>query len=386
MKYYKVRRILLSISILVVILSLPDCRRDEFVWGTRIGDLTYSEEVVLLGREELELLTEVTGDQMVFSSTSDELDVLTNLNIVVAGITEKTPYGLMRKITAVNKNGNSVSLSTTDAILTDIIKEGILTFRVKLKEEDFTLYSKMDGVLVTGDDKAFDGLAITLEDFELFRNGSVIAMLNGSIGISPEIDLTIKFKANKVTEVESITTLNKIDELTITSNGPFEGKEELVLAEFSHSPMVFDSLVFVPKVKFVCGFDGNVAGEVISGVRQDNNIKSVVKFLNSKWVEDPLEHSDIYDFTEPVLSQNADIEIFSGPEVTLYLFGNPLQNVKSTAFFSLLANASTSPRWRIYIGGEGKNIIFSNILGIISDNTSDLTIQSTEITGGVSRK
>lgn len=379
------RNVLIIVTILILI-SNVDCRRDEFIWGTKIGDLTYSEEVILLGRDELELLTDVTDDQMVFSSTSEVLDMVTNLNIVVAGITEKTPYGLMRKITAVNKSSNSVTLATTDAMLTDIIKEGILTFRVKLKEEDFTLDSKMDGVLVTGDDKAFDGLAVTLENFELFRNSSVIAMLNGSIGISPEIDLTIKFRANKVTEVESIIMLNKIDELTLTSNGPFTGKGELVLAEFSHSPLVFDSLVFVPKVKFVCGFDGSVEGGVISGVRQDNNVKSVVRFLNTQWVDDPLEHSDVYDFTEPVLSQNADIEIFSGPEIILYLFGNTLQNVKSTAFFNLVANTSGSPRWRLFIGSEGKNTILSKILGIPSDNTSDLAIQSTEITGAGSRK
>ena len=91
---------------------------------------------------------------------------------MLPGITEKTPYGLLRKVTGIQNNGTTVTVATTDALLTDIIKEGNIHLKVKLLEKDFSLKSKMDGVLVSGPGKAFDGLAVTLENFELFRDGA----------------------------------------------------------------------------------------------------------------------------------------------------------------------------------------------------------------------
>jgi hypothetical protein len=47
-----------SICMILVLTYLASCTRDDFVWGTRIGT-EYSREVVLLGREEMDLLTDV---------------------------------------------------------------------------------------------------------------------------------------------------------------------------------------------------------------------------------------------------------------------------------------------------------------------------------------
>ena len=138
----------------MVMILATGCKRDDFIWGTRVGDLTYAEEVVLLGAEEIGLLSEVTANQIVFSASSIEIEKLTDLNIIVTGITEKTPYGLLRKITGIESTGTTVTVSTTDALLTDIIKEGNIHLQIKLLEKNFSLKSKMDGVLVSGPGKS----------------------------------------------------------------------------------------------------------------------------------------------------------------------------------------------------------------------------------------
>jgi hypothetical protein len=363
----------------LIITLLASCKREEFIWGTRIGDLTYSEEVVLLGSEEIGLLSEVTANQIVFSASSAEIEKLTDLNIIVTGITEKTPYGLLRKVTGIQNDGTTVTVTTTDALLTDIIKEGTIHLQVKLLEKDFTLKSKMDGVLVSGPGKAFDGLAVTLDNFELFRDGARLVTLNGAIGISPEIDLTIKIKANKINEINLVTTLNKVDELTVSSNGAFSGGQRLVAAEFTHSPIIIDSLVFVPEVKIYCGFNGIVSGAVTSGVRQDRVITSGLNFKNSIWSADPLINSESHDFSTPEITENSDLKVYSGPEITLRLFGTPLQTIEATGFYSLEAQKTGSPLWRLYIGGEGQNSVESDMLGISADYSSNMTIQEVEI-------
>jgi hypothetical protein len=362
-----------------MMILIASCKREEFIGGTKIGDITYSEDVVLLGGEELDLISSVTENEIVFSASTKEIEMLSDLNIIVSGISDKTPYGLLRKVTGIQNDGTMVTITTTDATLPDVIKDGTAKLKIKLLEEDFTLKSKIDGILITGSDKAFDGLAVTLENFEVYRNGTRVVMLNGSIGISPEIDLTISFNLNGINAINLVTTLTKIDEITITSNGAFSGKQEIVTAEFVHSPIIIDSLVFVPEVKIICGFDGTVSGEVTSGVRQERVITSEMNYSNGKWSEGPLDNSETYDFSKPQITENSDLKIFSGPEITMLLFGVPIQTIKSTGYYSLKAQSTSSPLWRLFIGSDGLSSVFSDILGLNEDYVSNLIIQPSEI-------
>jgi hypothetical protein len=371
---------ILPVSIWIIIMILPTgCKKDEFNWGENVGDITYSGNVVFLGDKELALLKEVTANRIVFTEKAGEIEKITDMSILVIGVSQKTPYGLLRKVNSIQTNGAEIAITTTDALLADAIKEGTIQFQKKLLEKDFKLKSKTDGVLVKGLDKSFDGLAVTLDNFEIFKDGTKITRLNGAIGISPEIDITIIIKSNKLIGINLITTLNKIDEVTVSSNGAFNGSKEIVAAEFIHSPVIINSLVFVPEVKISCGFDGTISGEVTSGVRQDRVITSKMSYLNSKWDEDPLIQTVNFDFTKPQITDNSDLEIFSGPEINIRLFGVPIQVVKATGFYSLEAQKTSSPFWKLFIGGDGHNTVKSDIFGLKDDHTLNMTIQASEI-------
>jgi hypothetical protein len=367
-------------SILIIIMIIPPgCERGEFNWGTKIGDITYSGNVVFLGSEELALLKEVTDNQIVFSDKTGEIENIADHSILVMGVSEKTPYGLLRKVNNIQNNGTDIVLTTSDALLSDAVKEGTIKLQEKLLEKDFKLKSKVGGVLVKGPDKSFDGLAVTLDNLEIFKNGTNIARLNGAIGISPEIDMTIEIRFNEITEIDIVTTLNKIDEVTVTSNGAFNGEQEIVAAEFIHSPIIIDSLVFVPEVTIFCGYNGTISCEVSSGVRQDRVITSKMNYQLSKWSEDPLDYTENFDFLKPVVTDNSDLEIFSGPEINLNLFGVPVQTVKATGFYSLEAEKTGSPLWKLFIGNDGYNTVKADNLGLKENHTLNMNIQASEI-------
>ena len=116
-----------------------------------------------------------------------------------------------------------------------------------------------------------------------------------------------------------------------------------------------------------------------SGVRQDRVITSDIKYAASKWSENPLTNTENHDFTRPLISENSDLKIFSGPEISLRLFGIPLQTIKATGYYSLEAQKSGSPLWRLFIGGDGQNSIIPDILGLNDGYVSNLTIQAAEI-------
>jgi hypothetical protein len=371
---------ILSVIILIMIIFLlSGCNKEEFSWGQEIGDITYSGNAVILGNEELALIKEVTPDKIIFSKKSGEVEKITNMSILVIGISEKTPYGALRKVNTIETSGNEVIITTTDAKLTDAVKEGTIVLQEKLLEKNFTLKSKVDGVVLKGPSKSFDGLAVTLDNFEIFRDGTKISRLNGAVGISPEIDITIIIKSNAIQELNLISTLDKIDEVTVSSNSAFDGKNEIVAAEFAYSPIVINKLVFVPEVAIICGFEGTISCEVTSGVRQDRTLTTKLNYKNSQWSDDPLSHAEVFDFIKPQVTDNSDLKIFSGPEINILLFGTPIQTLKSTGFYSLEAEKNSSPLWKLYIGIDGINSVIADMIGTPADHTSNISIQASEI-------
>jgi hypothetical protein len=376
------KRINILPVIILIIVMFPlssGCNKEEFSWGKEVGDITYSGNAVILGNEELALIKEVTPDKIIFSKKSGEIEKITDMSILVIGISEKTPYGALRNVNTIETSGNELIITTTDAKLTDAVKEGTIILQEKLLEKNFTLKSKVDGVVLKGPSKSFDGLAVTLDNFEIFRDGTKVSRLNGAVGVSPEIDITIKIKSNAIQEINLNSTLDKIDEVTVTSNSPFSGENEIVAAVFEYAPIVINKLVFIPEVAFICGFDGTISCEVTSGVRQDRTLTSKLNFKNSQWFDDPLSHAEVYDFIKPQVTDNSDLKVFSGPEINILLFGTPIQTIKSTGFYSLEAEKNSSPLWKLYIGIDGINSITADMIGTPADHTSNISVQASEI-------
>lgn len=373
------REYILSVSLLIMMFYISGCNKEEFNWGQEIGDITYSGNAVILGVDELALIKEITSDRIIFSKSSVEIEKITDMSVLVMGISEKTPYGSLRNINSIQINGAEVVLNTSDAQLTDAVKEGTIVLQEKLLEKNFTLKSKVDGVTLKGTNKSFDGLAVTLDNFEIFRDGTRVTRLNGAVGISASIDITIKIASNAIQEIILISTLDKIDEITVSSNSAFSGGNEIIAAEFVHTPIIINNLVFVPEVAIICGFDGTIFCEVTSGVRQDRTITSKLNYENSGWSDDPLSHAEAFDFMTPKVTDDSDLKIFSGPEINILLYGTPIQTLKSTGFYSLEAEKNSSPFWKLFIGNEGMNSVNADMIGTPEDYSSNMSIQASEI-------
>jgi len=381
----ELKNLFFSLILILTIILPPGCKKEEFSWGQTIGGLTYSGNVVFLGPTELALLKQFTSDRLVFSGKSGALADITEMSILLAGVSEKTPYGFLKSVNTIQSVEGELIVTTSDATLSEAIKEGTIKFSSRLMEKDFYLKSKVEGVLVNGKGKYFDGLAVTLDNLEIMKDGTKMARLNGAIGISPEIDITIVIKFNQVTRITVKTTLNKIDEVSINSNSAFNGTHELTAAEFTHIPVVIDSVVFVPEVSIKTGYNGSISSSLSTGVRQDRTITSEVRFEGLEWIENPLSQTVNYDYIVPSLSDNSDLEISSGPEIKILLFGIPLQTINTRGYYSLKAQKNVSPFWRLSIGNDGQNSINSDILGLPENFTTSLIIQSSEIGNSNSR-
>ena len=161
----KKKVIICTILLSLTAIFFTDCeRRSEFRWGIKVGDLTYNENAIFLGNEELTLLSEVSANSLIFNGTKGALKSVTNNSILIISVSEKTPYGLLRKVVSIKANGSGLEFTTIDASLPETIKEGEIKFKKVLSETEFSLKSKIDGVLAKGLEKSFDGLAVTMNE------------------------------------------------------------------------------------------------------------------------------------------------------------------------------------------------------------------------------
>jgi len=355
------------------------CKREPFQFGNKIGNITYSGNTIFLGNLELSVLKDVSSGTLVFSSQIGKIAKIRKDNILVISVSDKTPYGLLKKVVSVVKNGTNTEIQTTDAKLVDAIIEGKISISRKLLEKNFSLVSKTDGVLVKGPTKSFEGLSVTMEKLKLYSSGSQTAWLDGSIGVSPEIKIDIKIESSQIKSIEITTILTKIDEVSVSSNSAFSGINEVTLANFIHEPILTDSIVIVPMIKIKGGFDRSINCQVSAGVRQDRVITSGLKYENSVWTPAFTSDSPVYDYTDPQITANSNLKIYSGPEMTILLFGVPIQIISSNGYYELKADKTWQNWWNLGIGLDGKNLVKSDILGLDQDYTSLLNAEPKEI-------
>ncbi len=372
------KRSIQSGALFILIILIAGCRREEFSWGIKAGDITYSGNVVFLGERELSSLSEITSGQMVFSGKTGEIEKITDKSILVIGVSDKTPYGSLRKANSVHSDGDRLTVRTVPALLPDAIKEGKIRINRKLLEKDFRVLSREEGVKVKEAGKSFDGLAVTFDNFRIFEDVTGSTVIDGAAGIAATINIGMDFKANSLTGIDLATTLEKIDEVTVSA-GAFSGVTDKVAAMFVHSPVIIDSLVFVAEVKINCGAQGTVSSAVTSGVRQDRTITAGARYQNEAWSDDRLFHTESHDFITPLVTDAADLKVFTGPEITVLLFGIPVQTIRADAYFSVNAERGALPSWKIFSGLNGHITLNKEILGTGQDHIFNVMIPASEI-------
>ncbi len=379
------KKILQSGTILILVILFTSCKREEFSWGIKVGEITYSGNVVFLGERELTLLIEITPEQIVFSGKTGEISKITEKSILVLSVSDKTPYGALRRVSSIQSSGDLLKITTVEALLPDVIKEGKVNLKKRLLEKDFRVKSKAEGVKIRETDKSFDGLALTLNNFNIYENGTRSAVINGAAGITADINIGLEFESNRLKKIDHSTSLYKIDEVTFISTGAVSGTEEKTAAEFIHSPVIIDSLIFVAEIKIYCGFEGATLSSLTSGVRQDRSLLAGGQYLNTVWSDNQLSHTENFDYIKPMVTDNANIRIFTGPEIRILLFGIPVQTIKADGYFSVNAQGSVSTKWKLFSGLNGQITINKEILGIGQDHTANMIVQESEIANSEGR-
>ena len=144
------------------------------------ADVSISENSVVLDDETTESLASVSSDNstLTFDSSTSTLETLQQDDVVVIGVTDETPYGLLRKVTSITQEGDQVVVETTQAKLTDVIEQGTISASKTLTTNDINTSSASaktrKGVFLTAQPKVKNARAAAAAvgidpDTELFN-------------------------------------------------------------------------------------------------------------------------------------------------------------------------------------------------------------------------
>jgi hypothetical protein len=257
-------------------------------------------------RDALTVFDTTTG-VMRFNASTPLLDALQPNDVLVSEPATAAPFGFLRKVTAVRKEGGEVVVETTQAKLTEAVHQGSLNVEGKIAADQLRQVTPLS--------EGASGRAITENSGELapqFQTGTgngfnfeakidqVFEVETENDGVAGKATVTfsglVRFNVGyKVAlEIGLIADLNWFEasmgfdeETTISITADAEGtmKKEYEVDRFDFDPIVFFigpvPVVLIPSAKVIVGVDGKAtvhfdytfsqSGGYLQGVRWDED-------------------------------------------------------------------------------------------------------------------
>jgi hypothetical protein len=280
--------------------------------------------------------------QLGFARLTPDLQALRAGDVIVSGVTPDTPFGMLRKVTAVTRQGDSTLVDTSPAALTDAITQGTFTVNRSLASTDIRSFqSVLPGVAVAGSTQPQYPFCLSLTNVTLASGstttggGSTTAA--GSLTASGRVCAAINFYLSADIsgpsvehpapqfQVEFKSDGAEMTDVRLTASGAVSVNQSYELGRFYLQPIVFSvfgvPVVITPLVLMTIGADGAVMASMTAGVTQSDAYEADLQCANdSCWATGSLPAPTFS--ADPIsLSSRAAITGYGTPELDLLLYG-----------------------------------------------------------------
>ncbi len=331
----------------------------------------------------------VTIDTADYTFTMDgESSLFSNLavgDIIVDSVSEKAPYGYLRRVTGISGSKGNKTISTEQAILTDAIEQGYINFSSgKVSKSQLEKVKLADGVTF-GASKNPDNTIFDLDYNEVFENEY------GTVTVSGHADLTMDFYLEYDWTYEFPLTIKKVfrSGAILEQSASFsvvceEGasiEQRIDLATFYFNPYVIMvgpvPVVFIPRVQVFVELDGTITAILTTSASESFHGQLGVDYnseRNPAWKQIN-EREYTTDYVAPNLNLNAAARVDVGPEIAYLLYGFAGPYVDATAFGDLSGTLLTgSGNWNLDldVGVRSRVGVKAEVLGFDKNYEKDL--------------
>ncbi|MDY6933568.1 MAG: SUMF1/EgtB/PvdO family nonheme iron enzyme [Spirochaetota bacterium] len=357
------KRLLKLLVIVTISASFCSCGDDN--------DATVSGYVVRPEKDPTLTLTSISEDDsiLVFEGSQTALDSISSNKILMFGVTDLTPYGLLRKVETVTSDGSQAIVETTQATLTDAIEEGTIKAQKSLSTDDIIESKHKDGVILvthpldkhTGGFEGEASFVYNISNVEIYDQ----IYINGYIAFNSEIDFEVDIGFWAINKISFVNTTDITSELTLSTNistYDIHKKVEIARLTLAPIPTTVPGVVITPIITINVGFDGIASAGIETGLTECTNITSGLIYEYGYWA--PIaNYSFDFEYIPPELNAECHFKGYAGPQLNLLInkIAGPYGNIEGYLEFD--AGYSDYLWWELYGGLECSLGIRGEIFG-----------------------
>lgn len=275
---------------------------------------------------QLESVTDGTQEIMIFRGG---LEGVHQGDIIVSGVTDKSPYGFLRRVESMQiLNDGSIKVVTSQAALDEAIEKGSFSLTTTLRQED------IQGALALTPGTSIRVLREPMADSELGPKLDInvtlaedpLTKLEGSISLT--VKPTIKGKIEWFTlqsfeYTQSVTFDAKLDLSTEAEIDLTDKKGKFAQIHFTPITVLVGPvpIVFTPKIDFVWKAGLDIESNFSTGLEYKKVWNAGLRYANANWemvTPDPEGGFDWHEFEADV---SAEFSASVGPELDFLLYG-----------------------------------------------------------------
>lgn len=353
------------------------------------GDVIIPKTTKFLSSADLDAIESIDADlsKLVFNQETSTLSQLNSDDVLVCGTHgEMLPYGLLRKVTGVERDGGMVTVNTDQATLTEAIEQGSLSEEITLTEDQVVTRTSRhrDGFSAKVQRLAGGvGLVFAFNDYELYdADGNPATRedrvwLDGNFSFVPTMGFDIEISGFSLQKLTFEIGSDQQAGIRVSAGREATFAETEILETIELTPITFSigpvPVVLVPRIVFRVGVNGTVTADLTTGIQSDASVRVGFGYQNGGF--SPVSEFDSNaDFDAPNFRDGAkgSAKVWAGPRAELAAYGIAGVYGELRGFVKGEVDASADPWWRLSAGAEALAGVFVRVFDItIADYETD---------------
>ncbi|MBU2612815.1 MAG: hypothetical protein KKB62_03785 [Nanoarchaeota archaeon] len=319
------------------LLTFSSCSKDEGPVESPGSDpnppnssgITLRENAVELTSTETSMISSVTNNSITFSSSNEVISKIKAGDIIVAGISSKTPNGLLRKVTGLSKVGNTDGwvFNTIMASLAELIQAGKITFNKNL----FSFNQSLSNILYSGN----GGEVSIAGNFN--ETGNISGYLD--FNSFPKIGTQLKFSFTGAADFH------------LTANVVKSFSNDYYITYYTFPAVLIwgsPPVVVTPALRLSARLQGDLSGEIYSGAKDVLSNSVTITYSDGWSSQNSLGNTFTFEGASVTAEANAKLYIIGSVEFLIYETIGP--SVGIAPYTRLNAVLLPNPKWTLYKG------------------------------------
>lgn len=354
------RRYVTGIGIIILIFagcdSPTDFQPDDTpeIMESSFGEATFGEDTTIIDDETMDKLTGVSEDGTVFTfqGTDPVLKSLENKEFLILGRSALTPFGALRRIEEVRRDGDIFEITTSDATLEEAFENLEISFNellspnqvdsISYKVPSLGIHRKMTR---ESHPEILD-LAFTMPIEQKLTDN---IKLEGRLVMSPGYDFSLSIRRFRMQELRMVITNDIENELSVFAGESVKVKYKRVIFSYWFHPIALGPVIVTPRISVNVGVEGEAKAGISSGVEITVEMEGGVHYQSNIWQPVRTFQTD-YDAHLMETRVNASVTSYLEPRFDFYVYGvaGPYVNVKGygEASWDMMRN----PRYQVHAG------------------------------------